>query len=220
MPLTWWLQADTHFNEDDPFQQNLILTLQALTAEKKEEEHVVNIVIHKEIEPELNVIFDAQIDNWLNAGMIKTLIFTTGKGDILLRQLFTTSATSFVEAQMEATKLKAVLEEGYMNQFNLEGGADFLHVSMLGMNDFSTPGLRIDVDKPLVLLISTQDYAQYPEITGHFIKDCVFHLRDYSTSEVAEDIANFYAENVGLEPNVNIFDLDGVKDIDLLELFE
>ncbi|ADP30832.1 hypothetical protein SPSAdV-1_gp22 [Skua adenovirus 1] len=220
MPLTWWLQADTHFDEDDPFQQNLLLTLQALTAEKKEEDHVVNITIHKEIEPEVNVIFDAQIDNWLDAGMIKTLIFTTGKGDILLRQLFTTAATSFVEAQMEATKLKEKLEEGYFDQFNLNPGPDFLHVSMLGMNDFSTPGLRIDVNKPLVLLISTQDYAKYPEIAGNFIKDCVFHLRDYRTSEVSETIANFYADNVGFEPNVNIFDLDDVRDIDLLQLFE
>ncbi|AEC32107.1 hypothetical protein [Raptor adenovirus 1] len=218
MPLTWWLQADTHFNEDDPFQQNLVLTLQALAMEMKEEECLVNITIHKEIEPDLNIIFAGQIDNWLNAGMIKTLVFTTGKGDILLRQLFTTSATSFVEAQQEARELKEKLQRGYLDQFALQTGPDFLHVSMLGMNDFCTPALRVDVNKPLVLLIATEDRAHYPEISGKFLKDCIFHLRDYSTPEVDSTLDEFYSDKHGLDP-VSI-EYNEIPDINLLDLFE
>lgn len=227
MPLTWWLQADTHFNEDDPFQQNLALTLQVFAEEKKEEDCMVTVTMHKEIQPEINVIFEKQIDNWLNAGMVKTLIFTTGKGDILLRQLFATSATSFVEAQTAGVNLKKQLQDGYYDQFALHGGPDFLHVNMLAMNDFSMPVLRTDIDKALVLLIATEDSPRYAEIKGQYIKDCIFHLQDYRTKEVHRQLELFYENNPLLASNDPLiaskpetWEINEVPDIDLLELFE
>lgn len=226
MPLTWWLQADTHFNEDDLFQQNLTLTLQALSAEKKEEDCMITINIHKEIQYELNTIYEQQIETWLNAGMVKTLIFTTGKGDILLRQLFATPATSFVEAQEEGLKLKKKLQDGYFKQFALNAGSNFIQVSLLGVNDFSMPVLRTDVGKVLVLMITTEDATRYAEIPGKFIKDCVFHLRNYKTEEVTKQIDDFYALNSTMipdqyvKPDHDVWDINNIPDIEMLELFE
>ncbi|QIJ58774.1 hypothetical protein [psittacine adenovirus 6] len=215
MPLTWWLQADTHIDEENPRHLDLALTLQAYALEKKTEDYKVTINIHKEIEPELNFIFDSQIDNWLSASMIKTVVFTTGKGDILLRQLFATAATSFVEAEQAGIALRNTLENGYRQQFGDLIYPGWIKVSMLAHQNLQAlPTIRTDVNKPMVLLIATEDAPKYAEISGGFLKDCIFHLRDYGVKEVQEDLTEYYdlnpilqeIEDMEDEPSLRVFD--------------
>ncbi|QHB43561.1 MAG: hypothetical protein [psittacine adenovirus 7] len=193
MPLTWWLQADTHFDEENPNHLDLCLTLQAYALERKEE-NKVTINIHKEIEPELNAIYDSQIDTWLGASMVKTAVFTTGKGDILLRQLFATAATSFVEAECAGKHLRSILEKSYREQFGDLIIPGWIKVSLLAHhNSPALPTLRTDVNKPLVLLIATEDAPKYAEFSGNeFSKEFVFHLRDYTVKEVQDELTEYY----------------------------
>lgn len=197
MPLTWWLQADLHFNEEDQFQQNLSLTLQAMAMEKKENK--VKILIHKEIEPDVNIIFESQIGTWLLANMIKVACFSTGKGDILFRLLCSTSANSFLLAEIEGKKLKIKLEEGIYHHFGLCLSATLVRVAVVGIQGDSVPKIgREDIEKPLILFVSTEERTKFEEIEGDYETESLYHLQDYSTEEVTDVIEEFYSEEEGI----------------------
>nr|QPN96254.1 hypothetical protein [Siadenovirus sp.] len=162
MPLTWWLKADIHFSEDDYFQQNIMLRLQAMTMNMKKKQ--INIKIHEEVEDELNVIFESQKMFWISAGLLRLGFFSTGKGDLLFRLIFATSANSFLLAEAAAKSLKGKLMTSLFKAFGISLSSHLVTVSMLGLQGESVPELDYtDINKPLILLITTEDvYNCFP----------------------------------------------------------
>ncbi|ALB78156.1 ORF7 [unidentified adenovirus] len=223
MPLTWWLQAELHINEEDHFQQNLSLTLQAMAADKDERDFKVRISIHKEVEGEINILYDSQIDVWLRAMMTKMTVFTTGKGDILLKMLCSTTATTYSQAEIEAKKLKSQLEAGIYRTFGLCISPKFCRVACIAIQGNTIPTIDCaNTGKPLVLLISTVDQPRFKEVKGDYIKDCIFHFKNLNVKDVEDDIAQFYATVYPCvsNPNSSDFDPNVVPDLDMLDLFE
>ncbi|AAC64545.1 ORF7 [Turkey adenovirus 3] len=218
MPLTWWLQADIHFNEDDQFQQNLSLTLQAMAENKEEKDCKFNVTIHKEIEPELNTIFDTQMDTWLSCGFTKMTVFSTGKGDIFLRILFRTCATTFFTAGVEGRKLKSKIEQSMYETFGSCLSMDFIKVASVAVQGYDLPAINCNVGKPLVLLVATQDEPNFREIPGPYIKD-VWMRHCYTPPELTpdedDDLCTPLASHFSYD-----FDPSIVPDIALLDLFE
>lgn len=228
--LTWWLQADIHINEDDQFQQNLALTLQAMTMEKRE--NFIKIIVHKEIEDELNIIIPYQVGTWLEVGLKKLCIYTTGKGDIFFRLLCSTMANSFLLAEREAKRVKSQLEYGLYSQFGICISSSLVRLTVIGIEGFSTPTITPVSGKVMVLLVTTEENSLYEEIGGDFQTDYLFHLQNYSTAEVNNVMDNFYSETGGiltpphssdsleLETSFNEEDSALVSPLELLEMFD
>lgn len=220
MPLTWWLQADVHFNEEDQYQQNLVLTLQAMAENEEEKDYQIkNLQIHKEIEPELNVIFNTQIDAWISLGLSKMTIFSTGKGDIFLRILFRTCATTFNVAMLEGKKLKMKIEQSMYETFGGCLSIDFIKVACVAVQGFEMPTINVNVGKPLVLLIATQDESSFREFNVPYLKD--WWYRPVNTESPPYSLED---EDEEFCTPLSAFDADfdpaKIQDLDVLELFE
>lgn len=210
--LTWWLQADVHFNEDDHYQQNLSLTLQAMAAET---EIKIKVEIHKEIEKELNVIIPGQVGTWLQNGMRKLGVYSTGSGDILLRIIFNTSANTFLTADREARRLKNKLELALFDQFGLCMSCNLVKVSIIGVEGCFVPNIKDCVAKALVLLISTED-TPHEEILKEFHN--YMNLQNYNTNEVNVLEQEFYANNAVLgASNLTASQMEETPDIETME---
>lgn len=163
MPLTWWLKADIHFSEEDYFQQNITLQLQAMAMDM-ERKNTIKITIHEEVENELNVIFESQKMFWLSSGLLRLGFFSTGKGDLFFRLIFATSANTFLLAEAAAKSLKGKLMTSLYKVFGLCMSSQLVTVSIIGLQGESVPELDYaDINKPLILLITTEDvYNCFP----------------------------------------------------------
>ncbi|QZW33261.1 ORF22 hypothetical protein [Psittacine siadenovirus F] len=224
--LSWWLQADIHFNEDDQYQQNLTLTLQAMAQECSEQ---IRIDVHQEIQRELNVILLAQLGTWLSYGMQKVCVFTSGKGDILFRIIFSTSATSYLTAEAEGRSLKTKLELGLFDQFGLCMSINLVKVTIIGIEGGSLPKIKSCLMKAEVLWIALDDENNVEELKDKCCKTefCLF-LRDYETAEVKQTIEDFCSSGNEIlsplkspeSPLSDLMDDELYSAAELLELFD
>lgn len=202
--LTWWLQGDVHFNEEDQFQQNLYLTLQAMAGDLKDKK--IEIVVHKEVEPDVNVIFNTQIRTWLKLCMVKLVCMSTGKGDILFRILFSTSAGSFLEAEEAGRRLKSELEMGIYSEFGIFLSAKLVTVNLVAVQGFTVPSIEVDlIGKPVLFMMSTEDnFKMHNNFTS---SEILCGLQDYSTNEVKNCLSEFYGTDQAiLTPSAKLSD--------------
>lgn len=190
--LTWWLQADLHFNDEDYFQQNLQYTLQAMAMDIKS---IVSLNMHEEIAPDISVIVTGQLSTWLSCSIVKGAIYTTGKGDIVFRLLFASDAKSFLVADQAIKFLKQKLEFGLYTQFGLCLGSKLVSTTLIAtMDSEETPSLKPILGKQLVLMLAVDEcHLRADEITQVLSKEYV-EFEDYSTPEV-EEIMDTYASD-------------------------
>lgn len=195
--LTWWLQVDVHINEDDYFQQNLQLTLQAMAMDVQEDKIKLNK--HEEISLDLNVILFGQLGTWLSCGMKKLGVFTTGKGDIFFRMICSTAAHTFLLAEEQGKTLKLRLEYALNMQFGVCLSAGLVKVTLVAVQGVEMPTIKPVVDKELVLLVTTEETSIEEDINGAFQKD-YYDFENYNTDEVEDMMVNFYGEETILTP--------------------
>lgn len=205
--LTWWIQADIHFNDEDYFQQNLQLTLQAIIMDMKES--IVNLNMHEEISKDVSAIITGQIGTWLSCGMVKTAVFTTGKGDIIFRMLCSTTARTFLLAEEASKILKRRLEYGIFVQFGLCLSSKLVNVSLLATVEANgqIPTLKPVAGKELVLLITTEENTlQKDRLLEEYEKE-YYQFEDYTTQEV-DAMMDTSTESGILSPDVSFSDND------------
>lgn len=182
--LTWWLQVDMHFNDEDYFQQNLQLTLQAMSMDVKDK--IVNLKCHQEIENDLTVIITGQVGTWLDCNFKKCVVFTSGKGDIVFCILFATEAKTFLQADEALRILKAKLELAIYHQFGLCLGSKLLKLKLLATVDsMLTPSFSPIPNKQMVLLITNEDNVKGEDLCLGLEKK-FSEFEDYSSPEVAQ----------------------------------
>lgn len=195
--LCWWLKADVHINEDDYFQQNLALTIQAMAMDYEKQPNRLEIAIHKEVENELNVVFDTQKNFWLSVGMTKMIFLSTGRGDLYFRLLFATSATTFLLAEAAAKALKVKLTHSLLKCFGISLSSKLVTTGLIGVQGDEMPDLTYDdIGKPFILQLTTDDKDRYfspPKATQESLKSLQVYEVPEVTFLVTEDSQlNFY----------------------------
>lgn len=186
--LTWWLQADIHFTDEDYFQQNLHFTLQAISMEA---DKIVTLNMHEEIAADLSVIISGQIGTWIACSMVKAAVFTTGKGDIFFRILFATSAKTFLLAQEATRILKSRLEYGIYTQFGLCLSANLVKTFMVTETDSNTtPAIKPVENKQMVLMMATEEARFTPDELLSVIEKEYMEFETYSTPEVDQMVTD------------------------------